>query len=461
MPISQRIKLTKTSKRLVKKASREGVRLNMTGLKRHFDKHRWVGKTNRYANDCIKKIHIDTQNNCVQPSFNELHLTQYIAASSVIHSVDAWSYLGRAIHCHIHGDPSTASHLAYYAELRAIMSLLATEGIGIFNNKHFIIKKDGLTEMIYQAQRGQRLNTHAAASLVFENWADHRESFDLLINIISIGGISLDEWVTGFSDSNKPFKPIGKSWFINWGIDIKKIENDRDARNTLSYRPTYIPERETYDSKKLISDIVGIWELCEPDSYLRFGNLDKHLLRVALEKVYKSSTGKDPFSSSARANYESKIIRTLNLLGPRLPAIDQWKNFLLRRTEPENPKILRDSITTTSFNNASHHIQVMARALLLLRITSGACAKLLDDSGIDRNDLSFWTSQFGVDRGIWSKENEPPDFTDLWADIDDALAIVTSNINTNISIKDLINTHSHHLSVLGQTERAALWTIGL
>ena len=45
------------------------------------------------------------------------------------------------------GDPDAARHLGYYAELRATMSILAGDGIGVFQNKHIIVTKK--TEMYF------------------------------------------------------------------------------------------------------------------------------------------------------------------------------------------------------------------------------------------------------------------------------------------------------------------------
>jgi len=56
-------------------------------------------------------------------------LSEYIAASCLLHCSDGWSYLGRAISALLRGDPHRARHLAYYAELRAATALLAKVGV--------------------------------------------------------------------------------------------------------------------------------------------------------------------------------------------------------------------------------------------------------------------------------------------------------------------------------------------
>lgn len=61
-----------------------------------------------------------------------------MAASVIVHCFDGWSYLGRALEAEMAGDPQTAVHLGYYAELRAAMSVLASDEIGVFRNKHAV-----------------------------------------------------------------------------------------------------------------------------------------------------------------------------------------------------------------------------------------------------------------------------------------------------------------------------------
>src|ERR1700722_6306108 len=112
---------------LIKKTNRDYVERTLAELDPFISKSRWVGKTNRYASDTVDRLALDTKS----PSLlRTTHLAQYISASSILHCADGWSYLGRAISCLLTGDPHRVVHLAYYAELRAALSLLASEGIG-------------------------------------------------------------------------------------------------------------------------------------------------------------------------------------------------------------------------------------------------------------------------------------------------------------------------------------------
>ena len=74
---------------------------------------------------------------------NSDRLSEYIGISAPVHSMDGWSFLGRSIHCLSRGDPYIAVHLAYYAELRAALAILAAQGIGVFSYPHCVIDSEG------------------------------------------------------------------------------------------------------------------------------------------------------------------------------------------------------------------------------------------------------------------------------------------------------------------------------
>ena len=45
-------------------------------------------------------------------------LAEYMALAAPNHCVDGWSYLSRGLNAYLLGDPHSAWHFAYYAELR-------------------------------------------------------------------------------------------------------------------------------------------------------------------------------------------------------------------------------------------------------------------------------------------------------------------------------------------------------
>ena len=106
----------------------------------HWQVGLWLGKRNRYKQSCMKQLSADFRPGA---RVSHRHLSEYIAASAVVHNFDGWSYLGRALGSLLVGDQDGARHLAYYAELRAAMAVLASEGIGVFGNEHVVVSPKG------------------------------------------------------------------------------------------------------------------------------------------------------------------------------------------------------------------------------------------------------------------------------------------------------------------------------
>src|SRR5690349_10494850 len=120
----------------VNRARRSSVEQEFNGLPLHWAGGAWLRADNRYRHNCIDRLRKDMGSS---RGLRASHLREYISASTVLHCMDGWAYLGRSLASYLSGDIDVARHLAYYAELRAAMSLLGTEGIGIFHNRHICI----------------------------------------------------------------------------------------------------------------------------------------------------------------------------------------------------------------------------------------------------------------------------------------------------------------------------------
>src|SRR5688572_29446428 len=104
----------------IEAVSRADVELTLAGLRQFIRKRIWVGATNRYLANTTKTIEAELRAGQAQAP---QQLAQYVAASTLLHCADGWSYLGKSIISLLRGDPHRALHLAYYAELRAAISL--------------------------------------------------------------------------------------------------------------------------------------------------------------------------------------------------------------------------------------------------------------------------------------------------------------------------------------------------
>src|SRR5258708_5013650 len=153
---------------VLRRLKRENVEDTLASLRLSTQSTRWVSAHNRYAVDTIGTLARELD---AGEHHSASQLSEYIVASCLLHCTDGWSYLGRAIWALLKGDPHRARHLAYYAELRAAIALLATEGIGVFNNEHFAITAPGIA-----SQLATRQGTHHFVWDCLEFWASEPSS---------------------------------------------------------------------------------------------------------------------------------------------------------------------------------------------------------------------------------------------------------------------------------------------
>lgn len=330
------------------------------------------------------------------------------------------------------------------------MSLLASEGFGIFNRRHCVVSSDG-TCLVFPQGKG----THQIAWALLSHWSKSAAAQDALSASLNPGGRSLSDWLTAFS-SGVSAGLIGADLLTTWGLDIQQLSIDRDARNESSYRPTRITNPHQIDPWNSVNYLIGFWEAFEPSNHLRTAQIDRYLLRVILEKVFTAITGR----RRDKKEFTARVVLMLRELGLS-EATEEWLAFFRREVSPEDPTIISEAKKKWKPSEPWHHIQVLSRAALLLRVASGACANLLQEALISRADLRFWWYPLGKDRGLWSNDGDPEHLSDLWSDIELALDNLslwtTSNSPMTGERQDLVKALARDVATLSSCELLALW----
>lgn len=452
----------------LRKASRVGVKEAIKLLRSHLKSKRWIGLGNIYAKSYRARPYKDVVTR--RPLLRKKQIRDYVAASIFNHCSDGWSLMGRALSLLIKGDSNSAIHLAYYAELRAAMSLLAAEGVGVFNNRHVIISEADvdLTPDLYRIrglpyeQKGLS-RTHRFVWMALEHWADRKLSAELLAKIISPGSISLSDWFDAFGVGGN-LHPIGSSWLKSWGIDIKQFGDDQVLRNHSSYRPSRIIPKKSTSAPDSLAFLCELWRMCEPNPSSRFDEIDRHLLRTSLKQAYQAVLGLDPCLSTNSAGYRTWVKKNISSLGLTTSIQASWIDFLTWRIQPNESRIIKEASKLTFIDDPDYHLQVLSRTILLLRIATGISGDLLREVGYSRSDLEFWCLPYAVDHGLIQNRIPVSDFLDLWADIDTALQDIiaweTSHV-PNYSYYDLANDVSRPIFRLSECERILLWGLGI
>ncbi|WP_135210306.1 hypothetical protein [Vitreimonas flagellata] len=408
---------------------------------------RWLSPANRYRLDTIMRVEADRQSGTIKRG----HLAQYIAVSTLLHCTDGWSYLGRSLQALISGDSKSAIHLAYYAELRAAMSILACEGIGVMNTRHFIVDAANSVRELPNPK-----GTHNFVWDCISWWANDVRSGPYLANLVRPGGQSLETWLAPLGGSTI-ISAHAQHWFLQWGMDLMLMGDDQRARNEASYRPSGMTGRAEPLLKDALAFVIDLWSALETSHSAGFDEIDRYILRLSLEKAFLGRTGLNP--RLHRKRFEAYIRPCVAQHAWSQASQDAWFDFLRRKTAREDSKLFHYSqLSPASTKHAE--LAVISRACLLLRIASTATQRVFERAGIAKADLEFWRDQVGVHRGFWGLSGPPTPLTDLWADIRDLIAdLRLFGATKTTNHHQFTMAHSTALTSIGSCERVALWTM--
>lgn len=376
-----------------------------------FAKHIWLAPTNRYRERACEHIKEDV----AKSGLHHRDMCNYVAASVPTHLIDGWCYFGRSVESLLRGDYGGAIHLAYYAELRAAASLLAADGVGVFNHQHIIIDSSGTPSVM--ANGG---GTHEFVWHALECWSSNVNIQRRLMSTLQPRGLSILDFLTNFQGGTGG-SAISQSWTTKWGLDLRLLSEDRGHRNNMSYRPTTFRSSRTVKPSDSVTFINELWKLFEPTASGRFDRLDMHILRNSLKDAYSGVNGLPTTSAQkldAQKGFELEVRSMLSKLPLNLTESLNWEGFLLGRDEPQDAIVLRLAPLTSHSTDAELAMQMLSRASLLLRLATGSSLALLRAGGVDASSLAFWWHAFGAERGHWPESTPPSSVVDTWADVE-------------------------------------------
>ncbi len=446
---SRKHSLARRDRARIRSLSRANVETTFAELQRFTAKSIWVGRGNRYSQNTLQKISSDAKAGFIR---SPRQLAQYISASSVLHCSDGWGYLGKALSSLLRGDPHRARHLAYYAELRAALALLAAEGIGIFNSRHFLINA---AHSVVRLET--RRKTHDVVWDCLDYWGSLPRSGDLFARVVTPYGRTLDDWFTPLGGGNV-VAPQAKIWFRQWGMDLRTFADDRDARNVSSYRPDGIPSAWYLSAPDILTFVQELWGIFQPSANSTFDVIDTHILRIALESTFRGQTGSEPRADRVGFRRWASGVITYQTLSQAAAAY--WTQILDRELLPNDPTIFSLSAKPPEFEGNSH-LAIISRAALLLRIAAGSTAQLIQAAGLTRESVEFWWDRLGQGRGLWDGPREDGSLTDLWADIEPLLRDIEGFQEKYTRAEQTFfrvgSELGHVLASLGSCERVAIW----
>lgn len=378
---------------------------------------------------------------------NPDNLKVYLATSVVAHCFDGWLYLSQAIDSLLKGDKAAAIHLAYYAELRGTMSFLARQGILVNNTQHLSISTQSVNNCTNHA------GTHVATWKFLENWinstnVDHTP----LLNYFTVKGKSFDHWIGAIPApvSSQVASNITLQWLKDWSFDVQNYEGDKRFRNTVSYQPQRLVDNLPIDFKAKFSGITNLWKFIEPSSTDKFSLLDKYLFSLLFNNIHQNS-----LPPSANITLQQLISQTFTADGSGddhaiKSIVDQGMTNQLFTTA-KTPTIISSTGELMPLN-------IISRALLLLRISSGCTSELMTSAGISKSQIDFYLNNLGNNNGFW-KGVTPNNFDLLWDDVTDSISFIDELLQEpdDINLKDLYDEWPKELHYFKQISRASFW----
>lgn len=460
LPVPEQLKL----KQAVKDSSTQSIKQSIFDIKANFTSKEWLGPRNKYANEPYKKI-VDDISNSKPIGHNQLR--QYIASSAILHCKDGWEYLSSAISALIHGHTSNSIHFAYYAELRASLSFLASDGIGAFNGYNLFVNSSNVCNFInVRSSRGlTKRPTHQFVWHAITEWSQEVTKASRVLEIIKVNGKSIRQWLVAAEMlSGSPLiGSLASDWLKEWSLDLSILNEDHNFRNIVSYHPQGIRQKKVYEPiiKNEMNFIISKWNLTTPSVSEKFQILDYFLLREALDRFYELKYELSGVTNRpSPKKYYTDIMLNLGL-SPNTNS--SLLDFLLKKSYKTLSPVFSEAKKKKYVDDKGIYrpLGIIARAFLLLRISTAAIEDILFDCNISKTDLEFWWKKIGVKHGLWETGSEPTQFSDLWSDI--SLAINDyENFQSNTSTFELKRLQDHQQfrsDKLTQFHRAYLWGI--
>lgn len=373
-------------------------------------------------------------------------LVEATAAAAPNHCIDGWAYVSRALSALLAGDLHAARHLAYYAQLRAGLSILGHLGVGIFNGINFVIQGSG---NVARLDRGKPLGTHSAVWAVLEAWVADPVLARQFLDLVRIGNTSLSDCLDAIWPGASRTAVAGRL-ISAWGLDLKRGEDEHLARNMSSYNPQAF-EAMPDDPEDRIAFVESVWALFEPTSLNKFDMLDRSLLRALLWQQH-DLLGLGDKGAGPIAHRYNELPDSIRRIAPL--------SFLLGTTERHDPKVLKLARSTRKPALATHMI---GRALLLLRAATAFSVSNFQDAGVivNNGDLRPWVDKIAVRRGYWGVNAPLEDPGDLWEDVRLALNDVAKSKSPRLtSLNDWMVRSPIGLPTISEAERIGVWSFG-
>jgi hypothetical protein len=324
---------------------------------------------------------INSPRDLLLPMANASDPQGMLAAEQIIHLVEGCRYVAAATSAYMSHANAATTHFAYYAELRAAMSLFAWSGIRLKWGSYCYLDKNGKKQVPSALNPG----THAAVWGLWPEWVARADVQNLLINSIKLHPlVSLDK-VIGAINFTQP-----RHVLKGWGADFVRISDDHKARNDASYEATWLNSPLTQMLEEEATLVRDLWRL-----FLADGNglgFDAAFCSHFVEAAVSRERPIDSHLPTTPEGIRQKIAKHISI-NTGAPEAE-----VLRRLDPGQYPSRPFSLAAAADAKAGN---VLCRSFLLLRIALLAMKSNLSTPGIPATGTT-WLKNWLKHAGLWS-----------------------------------------------------------
>lgn len=280
-----------------------------------------------------------------------------LAVDALVHLTEGWRFLSAALSSMLSNAPAQAVHFAYYAELRATISLLSSHGMRISNRNNSYLAQGGASKTNVPWRNAA---THTVVWPLWEAWAKTPAAEALLLDQLKI----LPSVTVGDLKASVG-RIAANPTLTRWALDLA-LGKEHKARNEASYET---PMARASLQSMQASDfefVRDLWALAEPTGFgLRF---EQELVRYLVNaELNDESVAAD---EAARIAWKRRLIDDLERTTgtPR----ETLESFFESGASAS-------TIFPIAFDPAVKPVNMIARAFFLLRL-----ANLVPSSAISK-----------------------------------------------------------------------------
>ncbi|MCL5995521.1 MAG: hypothetical protein M1546_05630 [Chloroflexi bacterium] len=379
-------------------------------------------------------------------------LADYLAMSTFCHLFDGWRYLSESALASIRGSRNISLHLAYYAEVRAALSILASNGVGIVNNKNFAIQASGNVDWFSG-------KTHEVIWKAISLWAENPFSAQKVQSCLGAYGMNVDEWaeICGGKPSVNSFV---EEWLKNWSIDLKTLKQDSTYRNTVTYNIDLRAQALDGISSMWLSFVKTAPLAFSPAAPAQLGTIDLAIIHSLCVKC------RDILSMGDHDFWEQVEQELVRLKGMSAADAQSLVSEVKNAHRTAGGRLIRLANKTAPISTAA----VFSRALFLLRLASAIVKQQWSQMRLRATGGTIsWHREvlvnYGIHSHLWERQSPPTDFFMLDQDITDAAGDVekwqNSTSRASFSPYAMWRDMPHSLFKICQLERLGILSLAV